>query len=133
MSSFAVPNDQETNDAIIFGHQVAWLIEEFAQYRRIVAHFHEWLAGVGLILLAQKKAKYAPNPMQSDPTQCNQLMWCCIQETYQPCSQPMQRSLVATCVPAVLICTTNSTSLYFALQRRLGVLLVVQLTNIACW
>jgi glycogen synthase len=71
MSSFAVPNDQETNDAIIFGHQVAWLIEEFAQYRRIVAHFHEWLAGVGLILLAQKKAKYAPNPMQSDPTQCN--------------------------------------------------------------
>ncbi|RWS29539.1 putative glycogen [starch] synthase-like protein [Leptotrombidium deliense] len=51
-------HDRESNDAIIFGYCVSWFLEEF--YNNIkkavelnpifVAHFHEWLAGVGLIL-----------------------------------------------------------------------------------
>ena len=49
--------DRECNDSIIFGYCVAWILEEF--YKRVeetmgrplvVAHFHEWMAGVGLIL-----------------------------------------------------------------------------------
>jgi len=58
MPSFSAPNDTETNDAIIFGHQVAWLLEELTQYRRVIAHFHEWLAGVGLVVLAQRQTRY---------------------------------------------------------------------------
>lgn len=56
--SIGVPHlDQESNDCVIFGYCVAWFLEEF--YKRVVpvkgvpilvAHFHEWLAGVGLIL-----------------------------------------------------------------------------------
>lgn len=51
-------HDKESNDSIIFGYCVAWFLEEF--YKKvlhikrknplIVAHFHEWLSGVGLIL-----------------------------------------------------------------------------------
>lgn len=51
-------HDRESNDAIVFGYCVAWFLEEFyksvANSRGrplIVAHFHEWLAGIGLILL----------------------------------------------------------------------------------
>ncbi|XP_015795741.1 glycogen [starch] synthase [Tetranychus urticae] len=57
--SIGIPNsDIESNDAIIFGYCVAWFMETF--YTKVaaaqdsvpllVAHFHEWLAGVGLIL-----------------------------------------------------------------------------------
>lgn len=50
-------HDRESNDAIIFGYIVAWFLGEFynnVEKERgkplLVAHFHEWLAGIGLIL-----------------------------------------------------------------------------------
>ncbi|KAI1297650.1 Glycogen [starch] synthase [Halotydeus destructor] len=57
-SNIGIPwHDRESADAILFGYCVAWFLEEFykavAHSRGrplIVAHFHEWLAGVGLIL-----------------------------------------------------------------------------------
>ncbi|PRD28487.1 UNVERIFIED_CONTAM: GlyS [Trichonephila clavipes] len=58
MANIGVPwHDRESNDSIIFGYLVAWFLEEF--YKQVeeergvpylVAHFHEWLAGIGLIL-----------------------------------------------------------------------------------
>ncbi|XP_041367402.1 glycogen [starch] synthase-like [Gigantopelta aegis] len=54
--SIGIPwHDREANDAVIFGALVAWFIEEF--YKNcpgeplIITHFHEWLAGVGLLYL----------------------------------------------------------------------------------
>ena len=50
-------HDRESNDSIVFGYCVAWFLEEF--YNKVrhargpplaVAHFHEWLSAVGLIL-----------------------------------------------------------------------------------
>jgi glycogen(starch) synthase len=51
--------DIEANDAVILGYMVAQFIEQFRNIAeeysdympRIVAHFHEWQAGVGLIAL----------------------------------------------------------------------------------
>jgi glycogen(starch) synthase len=58
VTNIGIPwHDRESNDALIFGYCVTWFLEEF--YKRveeergrplIVAQFHEWLAGVGLIL-----------------------------------------------------------------------------------
>ena len=56
--SIGVPHhDRESNDSIIFGYCVTWFLQEFHSQlseRRpnplIVAHFHEWLAAVGLVL-----------------------------------------------------------------------------------
>ncbi|XP_055951045.1 glycogen [starch] synthase-like [Argiope bruennichi] len=58
IANIGVPwHDRESNDAIIFGYLVAWFLEEF--YKQVeeerdapfvIAHFHEWLAGIGLIL-----------------------------------------------------------------------------------
>ena len=49
--------DRETNDTLIFGYAFVWFLEEFYKLIEeergrplIVAQFHEWLAGVGLIL-----------------------------------------------------------------------------------
>jgi len=48
--------DRESNDALIFGFCVFWFIGTFIeQVKRIqksyvIAHFHEWLAGVGLVM-----------------------------------------------------------------------------------
>ncbi|XP_077870352.1 glycogen [starch] synthase-like [Saccoglossus kowalevskii] len=57
LSSIGTPwHDRESNDAIIFGFLVTWFLGEFrAQFKAeekplIVAHFHEWLAGCGLVL-----------------------------------------------------------------------------------
>lgn len=58
IANIGVPwHDRESNDAIIFGYLVAWFLEEFynqVEEERgppyVVAHFHEWLAGIGLIL-----------------------------------------------------------------------------------
>ncbi|XP_015906925.2 glycogen [starch] synthase [Parasteatoda tepidariorum] len=57
-ANIGVPwHDRESNDAIIFGYLVAWFLDEF--YKQVelergtpyvVASFHEWLAGIGLIL-----------------------------------------------------------------------------------
>lgn len=52
-------HDTECNDAVLFGFMVAKFVEEFRNESlefadskpRIAAHFHEWLAGVGLIML----------------------------------------------------------------------------------
>ncbi|XP_074659839.1 glycogen [starch] synthase-like isoform X1 [Tubulanus polymorphus] len=54
-SHIGVPwHDREANDAIIFGALVAWFLGEFKKNVSggplILAHFHEWLAGIGLIL-----------------------------------------------------------------------------------
>jgi glycogen(starch) synthase len=46
--------DTEANDAIVFGYQCAHFFQELeaiAGERKIVAHFHEWLASVGLIVM----------------------------------------------------------------------------------
>lgn len=58
LCNIGVPwHDRESNDAIIFGNLVCMFLEEFfkeveAEREKpyIVAHFHEWLAGIGLIL-----------------------------------------------------------------------------------
>ncbi|KAI8062436.1 glycogen synthase [Gongronella butleri] len=61
------PGDQETNEAILFGYMVTWFLGEIAKkYNEeqkqtdraspaIIAHFHEWLAGVGLPLIKQRR------------------------------------------------------------------------------
>ncbi|SCU90607.1 LAME_0E09274g1_1 [Lachancea meyersii CBS 8951] len=51
-------SDSETNDAILFGYSVAWFLGELAhldQRHAIVAHFHEWLAGVALPLCRKRR------------------------------------------------------------------------------
>ncbi|KAK3095937.1 hypothetical protein FSP39_021056 [Pinctada imbricata] len=59
-SSIGVPwHDREANDAIIFGALVAWFVGEFRKNLEgkpiVVTHFHEWLAGCGLIYLRTRK------------------------------------------------------------------------------
>ncbi|KAG1345050.1 hypothetical protein G6F62_004278 [Rhizopus arrhizus] len=61
------PNDQETNEAILFGYVVAWFLDEITKkYNKqtaspescrpaIIAHFHEWLAGVAIPLIKTRK------------------------------------------------------------------------------
>lgn len=71
-SHIGVPQpDIETNDAIILGYMVATFIGEFRRCAieyaheneitepRIVAHFHEWQAGVGLIALRTRHIEVA--------------------------------------------------------------------------
>lgn len=58
MANIGIPwQDREANDALIFGCLVTWFLAEFRAHWKeedekplIVAHFHEWLAGIGLIL-----------------------------------------------------------------------------------
>lgn len=53
MPGFEAPHDQETNESIIFGYQVAFLFQEFTQTNKtikICAQFHEWQSAVGLLL-----------------------------------------------------------------------------------
>lgn len=51
--------DVECNDVLIFGFLVAWFLQEFRALcdkpPLIVAHFHEWMAGVGLIMCRIRK------------------------------------------------------------------------------
>ncbi|KAL0081631.1 glycosyltransferase family 3 protein [Phycomyces blakesleeanus] len=55
------PNDTETNEAILFGYLVTWFLGELAaKYNQpsdpaIIAHFHEWLAGVSIPLLKKRR------------------------------------------------------------------------------
>lgn len=59
--------DIETNDAVILGYMVAAFIAEFrkaaeecsGQQPRIVTHFHEWQAGVGLVALRTRRVDVA--------------------------------------------------------------------------
>ncbi|KAK5576705.1 hypothetical protein RB653_007849 [Dictyostelium firmibasis] len=58
MSGFEQPGDNETNETIVFGYQSALLLKEFAEANpndKYIAHFHEWQASVGLILLKKWK------------------------------------------------------------------------------
>ncbi|KAI9846332.1 MAG: glycogen synthase isoform 1 [Sclerophora amabilis] len=51
------PGDDETNEAVVFGYLVAWFLGEFAAHeksRAVIAHFHEWLAGVALPLTKRR-------------------------------------------------------------------------------
>lgn len=54
--------DSEANDAIVFGFHVALLFGELcalSQGRFLVAHFHEWLGSVGLVLVRKWKLPVA--------------------------------------------------------------------------
>ncbi|CRG87505.1 glycogen(starch) synthase [Talaromyces islandicus] len=49
--------DHETNEAIVFGYLVAWFLGEYISHetkRAVIAHFHEWLAGVALPLAKKR-------------------------------------------------------------------------------
>lgn len=50
-------NDAETNETVVFGYLVAWFLGEFTTHERkkaIVAHFHEWLAGLAIPLCRKR-------------------------------------------------------------------------------
>ncbi|KAI9760650.1 MAG: kinase subunit of RNA polymerase II carboxy-terminal domain kinase I [Chaenotheca gracillima] len=52
------PGDDETNEAVVFGYLIAWFLGEFVSRepnRAVIAHFHEWLAGVALPLTKKRK------------------------------------------------------------------------------
>uniref|UniRef100_A0A672KY01 Glycogen [starch] synthase n=1 Tax=Sinocyclocheilus grahami TaxID=75366 RepID=A0A672KY01_SINGR len=55
--------DREANDAVLFGFLTAWLLGEVCtqcdEPPHIVAHFHEWLAGLGLVLCRQRQLPVA--------------------------------------------------------------------------
>jgi len=60
--SVANENDAEANEAIIFGYQVAHFFAELTtivKNRAVIAHFHEWLAAVGLIVMKRWNIKAA--------------------------------------------------------------------------
>ncbi|RMZ91493.1 hypothetical protein DV736_g1269, partial [Chaetothyriales sp. CBS 134916] len=51
-------SDHETNEAIVLGYLVAWFLGELVSRetkRAVVAHFHEWLAGVALPLAKKRR------------------------------------------------------------------------------
>lgn len=52
--------DFETNNSIVFGFLVTWFIGEFlhqlgSEPKYVISHFHEWNAGVGLIMARMRK------------------------------------------------------------------------------
>ncbi|UKZ83404.1 glycogen synthase isoform 1 [Trichoderma virens FT-333] len=52
------PDDEETNEAVVFGYLVAWFLGEFVCHEKekaVIAHFHEWLAGVALPLTKKRR------------------------------------------------------------------------------
>uniref|UniRef100_A0A8D2LBT0 Glycogen [starch] synthase n=1 Tax=Varanus komodoensis TaxID=61221 RepID=A0A8D2LBT0_VARKO len=63
-SHIGIPShDREANDALIFGSVTAWFLKEltdqFEEKPNIIAHFHEWQAGPGLILSRYQKIPIA--------------------------------------------------------------------------
>ncbi|KAM4748438.1 glycogen [starch] synthase, liver isoform 1-T1 [Rhinophrynus dorsalis] len=56
-------SDREANDALIFGSLTAWFLKEltdqFQDKPNVIAHFHEWQAGAGLILTRYRKLPVA--------------------------------------------------------------------------
>uniref|UniRef100_A0A8D0CI53 Glycogen [starch] synthase n=1 Tax=Scleropages formosus TaxID=113540 RepID=A0A8D0CI53_SCLFO len=56
-------HDREANDALIFGSMVAWFFKELTDQLQdmpnVIAHFHEWQAGAGLILCRSRKVPMA--------------------------------------------------------------------------
>ncbi|KAL7753429.1 glycogen synthase isoform 1 [Sorochytrium milnesiophthora] len=50
-------NDNEQNEAIVFGYIVAWFLGEFIYRHKtsaVIGHFHEWLAAVALPLIKKR-------------------------------------------------------------------------------
>ncbi|XP_077791441.1 glycogen [starch] synthase, liver isoform X1 [Podarcis muralis] len=63
-SQIGIPyHDREANDVLIFGSLTAWFFKElsdqFEDKPNIIAHFHEWQAGPGLILCRSRKIPVA--------------------------------------------------------------------------
>lgn len=56
-------SDREANDALILGSLIAWffkeLTDELGDKQNVIAHFHEWQAGPGLILSRSRKIPMA--------------------------------------------------------------------------
>ncbi len=55
-------NDREMNDAILFGYLTAWFLGSFCHVQRefaVIAHFHEWLASLGLVLCRKRGLEVA--------------------------------------------------------------------------
>eukprot|EP01111_Echinosteliopsis_oligospora_P015713 TRINITY_DN6296_c0_g1_i1.p1 TRINITY_DN6296_c0_g1~~TRINITY_DN6296_c0_g1_i1.p1 ORF type:complete len:630 (-),score=190.40 TRINITY_DN6296_c0_g1_i1:91-1980(-) len=55
MPTFEAPWDNESNESITFGFQVGLFFKEFSnshQKLKVIAHFHEWQAAVGLLCCA---------------------------------------------------------------------------------
>lgn len=69
-------DDRETNEAIIFGYLISWFLGEYTHNLRLVhgvsdvkgkernipvviAHFHEWLAGIALVLIRKRNIDVA--------------------------------------------------------------------------
>ncbi|THH27267.1 hypothetical protein EUX98_g6924 [Antrodiella citrinella] len=51
------PNDHETNETIVFGYIVAWFLGDYVARNMdtaVVAHFHEWQAGLAIPLLRKR-------------------------------------------------------------------------------
>ncbi|KAG5652938.1 glycogen synthase isoform 1 [Sphagnurus paluster] len=51
------PNDHETNESIVFGYLVAWFLGDYVsrqQTTAVIAHFHEWQAGVAIPLCRKR-------------------------------------------------------------------------------
>ncbi|CAN2390461.1 Glycogen starch synthase, partial [Pristimantis euphronides] len=62
--SVGIPfHDREANDALLFGSLSAWFLKEltgqFPDTPNVIAHFHEWQAGAGLILSRFRKLPVA--------------------------------------------------------------------------
>ncbi|XP_061769165.1 glycogen [starch] synthase, liver isoform X1 [Nerophis ophidion] len=55
--------DREANDSLIFGSLIAWFFKELTDQLgdnpNVIAHFHEWQAGPGLILCRSRKIPMA--------------------------------------------------------------------------
>ncbi|KAI9722969.1 MAG: glycogen synthase isoform 1 [Candelaria pacifica] len=52
------PGDDETSEAVAFGYLVTWFLGEYVSHekeRAVIAHFHEWLAGVALPLVKRRQ------------------------------------------------------------------------------
>ncbi|XP_051544751.1 glycogen [starch] synthase, liver [Myxocyprinus asiaticus] len=56
-------DDREANDSLIFGSLVAWFFKELTDQLldkpNVIAHFHEWQAGTGLVLSRSRKIPLA--------------------------------------------------------------------------
>ncbi|MCJ8742969.1 hypothetical protein PDJAM_G00088350 [Pangasius djambal] len=56
-------HDREANDSLIFGSLVAWFFKELTDRLqdkpKVIAHFHEWQSGAGLVLSRSRKIPMA--------------------------------------------------------------------------
>ncbi|KAG2469455.1 GYS2 protein, partial [Polypterus senegalus] len=64
ISGIGLPfHDREANDSLIFGSLIAWffkeLTDQFQDRPNVIAHFHEWQAGAGLLLCRSRKLPIA--------------------------------------------------------------------------